>query len=670
MLRSLLNQQLGRYVIKALLGRGGMAAVYRATDTVLQRDVALKILYPQYSDDAALTQRFLREAITAAALEHPAIVPIYDVGEHDGMAFIAMKLLTGQTFYDRLQAAGTITLAELDAVLGPVVAALDYAHEHGIVHRDIKPGNIFLSQEEGQVRAMLTDFGIAKRLDTPGLTTTGAMLGTPDYMAPEQIAGRPVDARTDVYALGVVAFRALTGRRAFEGSTQEVLLGHLYQGLPRPSSLNPALHPALDAIILQATAADPAARYPNAGSFLAALRQQNHTEAVTAVAPEILPAVPRPAYDQAAPTPPLVRPASQTSTEATTVANSDTPVPPPPAVLTPQRRAAPWVLVVVLALTTGGLSLALAYAISSAGGSSSLPPTPVPTLVTPPAPPPTDAPAVIVTSEPSTTATATLEPPSPTLEPASPTSVPPTATPGPILPIPPSATPTSSPTVPATETATPTATATETVTLSATVTETVTPTATETLTPTLTLTSTPTPDPSAACAPDLLRGGFGKLFAEQVEVRNRLGCPISAEFGGRAAQQFFANGSMYYWHVNNPTIYRDDIFVLFGRERGSWQRFTTAQVAELPPEPTPGSEPNQPIGGFGRVYFHAPGVRDSLGAPLTPMIELRDERPGVLQPFERGLMLWSPDDRHAGVPSIFVLYSDRTFERYPDTYTP
>ncbi|MEI6181420.1 MAG: serine/threonine-protein kinase, partial [Chloroflexales bacterium] len=246
MLRSLLNQRLGRYLIKAPLGRGGMAAVYRATDTILQRDIALKILYPQYSDDASLIERFKREAVTAASLEHPNIVPVYDVGEHDGMAFIAMKLLNGRSLQERLQEVGTLSLDELLTVLTAVAAALDYAHARGIIHRDIKPANIFLSQENEGVRPLLTDFGIAKQLDAPGLTTTGALIGTPDYMAPEQIAGRPVDARTDGYALGMLAFRCLTGRRAFEGSTQDVLLGHLYGQAPLLSTLNPALPPGLD----------------------------------------------------------------------------------------------------------------------------------------------------------------------------------------------------------------------------------------------------------------------------------------------------------------------------------------------------------------------------------------------------------------------------------------
>jgi len=172
MVRSLIHQRLGRYYIKELLGRGGMAAVYRAADTVLQRDVALKILYPHYSDDPAVVERFKREAVTAASLAHPHIVAVYDVGEQEGMVFIAMQLLTGRTLQDRLQESGTLRLDELLDVLAPVAEALDYAHGWGVIHRDVKPGNIFLSDAAEGPGVLLTDFGIAKQLAAPGLTTT------------------------------------------------------------------------------------------------------------------------------------------------------------------------------------------------------------------------------------------------------------------------------------------------------------------------------------------------------------------------------------------------------------------------------------------------------------------------------------------------------------------
>ncbi|NTU83764.1 MAG: serine/threonine protein kinase, partial [Chloroflexales bacterium] len=400
MLRSLLNQRLGRYFIKELLGRGGMAAVYRAADTVLQRDIALKVLYPQYSDDASLIERFKREAVTAASLEHPSIVPVYDVGEQDGMAYIAMKLLSGRTLQDRLQEAGSIRLEELIAVLTPVAAALDYAHGRGVIHRDIKPGNIFLSQEVDGAHPLLTDFGIAKQLDTPGLTTTGALIGTPDYMAPEQIAGRPIDARVDVYALGMLAFRSLTGRRAFEGSTQDVLLGHLYGHAPLVSELNPAVPPGIDDVVAGAIAADPADRFPSAGAFVAALRQVAHGATVAtaigaaragaaartgagagATSPTSSVATPPPVTSPPRVFAPPTAPAPSPRTTAQQAgARSPNVAPPHGEIIAPPRRggAGPWLLSVALALVAGGLAVALAFAIRSQSGTGGGTPAPPP----------------------------------------------------------------------------------------------------------------------------------------------------------------------------------------------------------------------------------------------------------------------------------------------------
>src|SRR5262249_32833145 len=151
---ALINQRLGRYTVIALLGRGGMAAVYRARDATLQREIALKVLYPQYADEQTLVERFKREALTAASLGHPHIVPIYDVGEHDDVVYIAMKLLSGRSLYDLLLQRGALPFAELLPVLEQVASALDYAHGKGVVHRDIKPGNIMLELPYGAPTAL------------------------------------------------------------------------------------------------------------------------------------------------------------------------------------------------------------------------------------------------------------------------------------------------------------------------------------------------------------------------------------------------------------------------------------------------------------------------------------------------------------------------------------
>src|SRR3954468_1557495 len=291
-LEDLIGQRLGRYTILALVGRGGMAAVYRAHDTALRRDIALKVLYPQFGGDAALVERFQREAVLAANLDHPNILPIYDVGETNGLVYIAMRLLSGRSFADMLRMRGALPPGELVPIVEQIASALDYAHARQIVHRDIKPANILI-EELGDggwgvgaapppphppspiPHAVLTDFGIAKSLDplTSGLTVTGVLVGTPEYMAPEQITGgNLVDARADIYALGVLVYRALTGRRPFEGGTQEVLMGHLHGTPADPSSIDPALPPAFDAVLRKALARDPRQRHSSAGEFARALR--------------------------------------------------------------------------------------------------------------------------------------------------------------------------------------------------------------------------------------------------------------------------------------------------------------------------------------------------------------------------------------------------------------
>ncbi|HEY1012581.1 MAG TPA: serine/threonine-protein kinase, partial [Herpetosiphonaceae bacterium] len=270
-LESLIGTQLGRYAVTKLLGRGGMAAVFQADDSVLRRAVALKILYSQFLSDASLVERFRSEAIIAARLEHPNIVPIYDVGEAEGLVYIAMKLLPGRSLQDELQMEhaplSTERVIELVTQLG---AALDYAHARGVVHRDIKPGNVMVL-DSGQV--VLNDFGIAKSLDAPGMTGTGVLIGTPDYMAPEQINPKqgPLDGRADIYSLGVMTYRMLTGERPFDGSTTEVMMAHLSQEPPAASARNPRLSPALDAVLGRAMAKRPEDRYQSAGGFARAL---------------------------------------------------------------------------------------------------------------------------------------------------------------------------------------------------------------------------------------------------------------------------------------------------------------------------------------------------------------------------------------------------------------
>jgi len=206
----------GPYRILGPLGRGGMASVYRARDPALERDVALKVLPAEFLHDAAFADRFRQEARVAGRLEHPHIVPVHAFGIEQGAPWMAMRLVTGGSLAERVR-RGPMAPRVVAALLRDVAGALDYAHERGIVHRDVKPANVLLD-EAG--RAYLADFGVARMLEGSSVvTTTGMIQGTPSYMAPEQAMGEKVDRLADVYALGVVAFECLTGRVPYTGTT-------------------------------------------------------------------------------------------------------------------------------------------------------------------------------------------------------------------------------------------------------------------------------------------------------------------------------------------------------------------------------------------------------------------------------------------------------------------
>ena len=236
---NLIGQSLGRYHILEQLGEGGMAIVYKAYDTRLERDVAVKVIRTDLFGQAVIERilkRFEREAKALARLSHPNIVKVHDYGEHEGAPYLVLEYLSAGTLKQRL--GKPISWQEAVRLLIPVAQALDYAHEHNIIHRDIKPSNILLT-EKGQ--PMLTDFGIAKLLDAgegQTLTATGVGVGTPEYMAPEQGLGKEVDARTDVYSLGVVFYELVTGRKPYVADTpMAVVFKHLTDPLPRPKRL-------------------------------------------------------------------------------------------------------------------------------------------------------------------------------------------------------------------------------------------------------------------------------------------------------------------------------------------------------------------------------------------------------------------------------------------------
>jgi serine/threonine-protein kinase len=260
----------GPYRIVAPLGQGGMATVYRARDAALERDVALKVLPREFLHDPGFAERFQREARVVARLEHPNIVPIYayDIDRAEGIPWMAMRLVGGGSLSDLLK-GGRPAFARTVEILGAVADALDYAHAKGFVHRDVKPQNVLL--DEGG-RVYLADFGIAKMLEASGgLTATGMITGTPQYMAPEQATGLKVDRRADIYALGIVAYQLLTGRVPFTADTPvAVLMKHVQEPLPVPPAAT--VPEALMRPVLRATAKKPEERWDSAGAFVSALR--------------------------------------------------------------------------------------------------------------------------------------------------------------------------------------------------------------------------------------------------------------------------------------------------------------------------------------------------------------------------------------------------------------
>jgi serine/threonine-protein kinase len=261
--------QIGKYRIDGLLGQGAMGTVYRAHDPLIERAVALKTVRrdPGDAEQAVeLVERFRKEAQAAGRLMHPNIVAVYEYGEAGELAYIAMEFVDG-TPLSALLAAQPCGVAQALAWGGDLLAALAYSHEHGVVHRDIKPANLLVTRD-GAIK--ITDFGIA-RIDSSTLTQTGAMLGTPSYMSPEQFRGETIDGRSDVFSAGVVLYQLLTGQRPFSGGAATVMQQVLQHTPPLPSVVNTALPAALDAVLMRALAKDRDQRYPSARDFQLAL---------------------------------------------------------------------------------------------------------------------------------------------------------------------------------------------------------------------------------------------------------------------------------------------------------------------------------------------------------------------------------------------------------------
>jgi serine/threonine-protein kinase len=260
----------GRYRVDRRLGSGGMADVYCATDLQLGRKVAVKLLYRRFAEDEEFVERFRREASSAAGLQHPNVVAVYDRGEWDGTSYIAMEYLDGRSLKDIVRDEGPLPPARATELILQVLKAARFAHRRGIIHRDFKPHNV-LVDDEG--RAKVTDFGIA-RAGASDMTETGSIMGTAQYLSPEQAQGHAVSAQSDLYSIGIMLYELLTGRVPFDGdSPVTIALKQVGEEPTPPRALNPAVPPALEAVVLRALQKDPAQRFGDADAFITALEQ-------------------------------------------------------------------------------------------------------------------------------------------------------------------------------------------------------------------------------------------------------------------------------------------------------------------------------------------------------------------------------------------------------------
>jgi serine/threonine protein kinase len=302
-----IGKNLGSYRILEQIGAGGMATIYKAYQPGMDRDVAIKILPPYLAQDEQFIQRFQQEARAIAKLEHAHILPVFDYGKHEGTTYIAMRYVKAGTLKEYMS-NGQLPLNEISRIIGQIGSALDYAHQEGIIHRDVKPSNVLI---DDQGNTYLTDFGLARMMESSKkFTSSGVSVGTPAYMSPEQGKGAKVDHRSDIYSLGVVLFEMATGQVPFEAETPlAVLLKHITDPLPLPHTLKPTLPEQVERVILRALAKEPADRFQSAGAMAQALE----TAVRRAGQQETMVAIPTPPAPPLEETQPAEPPAEQVS---------------------------------------------------------------------------------------------------------------------------------------------------------------------------------------------------------------------------------------------------------------------------------------------------------------------------------------------------------------------
>jgi hypothetical protein len=580
------KKSIGQYQILEEIGRGGMAVVYKAWQPSLERFVALKVLPQYFLHDAEFLARFQLEARAAAQLSHPNVIHIYDTGEAEGIHYIAMEYLEGGSLSQRL-AAGPLQPRDAQGILAQVASALDYAHARGLIHRDIKPANILFTADG---RAKVTDFGIARAGDGTRLTQTGTVMGTPEYMSPEQAEGRPVDHRADLYALGVVLYQMLTGRAPFRGTTPHTTLhAVIYEPPPPPRQINPALSADTEKVVLKALAKRPEERFQRGAEMVSAFR--------AALAGKPLPAAAAVVGPRAA-----------------------GPAPKPSR----QRSPVVWIMAGLAAVL---VVLLVALVLLVAGGGFEGTPAPGTTQV-----------IAVVTSTPSSTGTAptptetatlagatatgspgaptdTPAPPTATLVPATDTSTPPADTP-----VPPTDTP-----VPATNTPKP-----------------------PTDTPPPTWTPSPTLPPPCAFPAQGLFAGLWQTYKVQ------LGCPLyQSPKPVQDAEQPFQNGHMF-WRQDNDYAYvvyeQGGLAGTHKRYSDMWSEGDPDYSCAA--SPPPGLV--QPVRGFGAVWCFLGAASAPIGWGLAEEVgQGPGNGDPLVQDFDHGMILRDSDGTNTGRAYVF-----------------